>query len=86
MAWEEFSAHPSIETYGVLLKYVPRGERAVWHGKSLFILARADLRSRIEFLRKSGFMPGFARIVQGAGEEPSCLARAKEKWKLRNAR
>jgi hypothetical protein len=43
---------------------------------------------RADHHRKSGFMPGFERLVAGAGpsDEPSFLTRAKARWSERQRR
>ena len=45
-------------------------------------------RVRADHHRKSGFMPGFERLVAGAGpsDEPSFLTRAKARWSERQRR
>ena len=47
-AWADFRAHPSKYSYADLMRYVPEGERAAWHNKTMDAAAGADLQSLIE--------------------------------------
>ncbi len=47
-AWSEFEKYPCRLAYDQLMKYVPKGERAVWHDKAITTSDRADLRAVVE--------------------------------------
>jgi uncharacterized Zn finger protein len=49
-AWAEYRAHPSTISYGDLMKYVPKGERAAWHEQALDAAKGAELHPLIELL------------------------------------
>ncbi len=47
-AWAAFREHPSTFSYGDLMRFVPKAERAAWHAKAMDAAERADLGSLIE--------------------------------------
>ena len=47
-AWTEFEAFPSQLAYELLMKYVPKGERAKWHVRAMDTSDQADLNFVIE--------------------------------------
>jgi hypothetical protein len=47
-AWAGFQAHPSKSTYADLMRYVPKAERAAWHGKAMDAAEQGHLGSLIE--------------------------------------
>jgi tetratricopeptide (TPR) repeat protein len=49
-AWSEFAEHPSIHSYGELMKFVPKVDRETWHARAIDAAARADLYSLLGLL------------------------------------
>jgi tetratricopeptide (TPR) repeat protein len=47
-AWTEFEKFPSKLAYDQLMKYVPKGERSIWHDKAMNASDQADLNFVIE--------------------------------------
>lgn len=47
-AWAAFREHPSAFSYGDLMRFVPKVERAVWHAKAMDTTECADLGSLID--------------------------------------
>ena len=47
-AWAAFREGPSTFSYGDLMRFVPKAERAAWHAKALDAAERADLGALIE--------------------------------------
>lgn len=47
-AWTEFKEYPCELTYEQLMKYVPRGERTIWHDRAMNASAQANLDFVIE--------------------------------------
>ena len=105
-AWSDYHRHPSAYTYDDLLNYVPKAQHKERHEQAIEAamgakrcFERAGLEGewsktvrqvRADHHRKSSFMPGFERLVEGVGpdDEPALLDRAKARWnaKERNAR
>lgn len=59
-AWAEFREDPGTFTYQELMRFVPKGERSVWHAKAMEAAETADLRSVIELWLKT---KEFERLV-----------------------
>ena len=63
-AWAEYRAHPSKYSYGDLMQYVPKAERAAWHEKALTAAKAADLHSLIELLLDTKELERLADLVR----------------------
>ncbi len=48
--WAEFREHPSRYSYDDLMRFVPNGERSVWHHKAIDAATGAGLGSHMELL------------------------------------
>ena len=49
-AWAEFQESPNKYTYEELMRFVPKTERSLWHGKAMDAAERGDLGHLIELL------------------------------------
>lgn len=65
-AWEDYRNAPSVYSYGDLMKFVPRGQRADWHRKALAVLDRAELSAQIEILAETSEWDRLAEVVNRA--------------------
>jgi hypothetical protein len=68
-AWADYREHPSKYTYGDLMKFVPKAERANWHEKAIDAVKGADLRSAIDLLLATKEMDRLADLVRQASEQ-----------------
>jgi uncharacterized Zn finger protein len=63
-AWTEYREHPSKYSYGDLMKYVPKAERAAWHEKALGAAESSDLHSLMELLLDTKELERLAALVR----------------------
>lgn len=68
-AWEDYRRAPSVYSYDDLMKFVPKADRAEWHGKALDALEGADLSSRIDLLVKTKEWERLAADIEAAPRE-----------------
>lgn len=64
LAWQAFCRHPGSCTYDDLIEIVPETERSAWHEKAIHEAMKADLRSQLELLRKTGEFERLAELVR----------------------
>lgn len=65
-AWEDYRRAPSVYSYEILMKFVPKGERSGWLAKALAALEGAGLSSRIGMLVKTKEWTRLAETVEQA--------------------
>jgi hypothetical protein len=67
-AWVEYREHPHKYSYGDLMKYVPRAERAAWHEKAIQAAGGEDLHSLIELLLETKELERLADLVRRSSD------------------
>ncbi len=68
-AWEAYREGPSVHAYEELMKYVPKGDRADWHSRSISALDGARLSARIELLVETGEWERLVEVIEQAGQD-----------------
>lgn len=67
-AWAEFREDPSTSTYAVLMRMVPRSERASWQVKAMAAAESADLDSLIELWLETREIERLVERLRRAGD------------------
>ncbi len=71
-AWKDFRAYPSADSYKMLMRYVPKAEKAGWHGKALEAAKGAGLSQAIELYLATKEWDRLSALVRDA--RPNALA------------
>jgi len=65
-AWTAFSEHPNTFSYGDLMRFVPKAERAAWHAKAMDTSERGDLASLVELWLETREVERLVRRLRAA--------------------
>ena len=73
--WKEFVEDPSDDTYGDLMKFVPKGARAAWHTKAMAAAAKGNLDGYVALYTKvKEWGPLAERILRTPTKEIQALS------------